>query len=212
VSETLVAPDFDVLGAEPVAHAAAPTLRFALRVTDASERSVAGILLAAQINIDPARRAYDDQTRERLVELFGAPERWAATTRSFLWAQASALVPPFTGTGDFTIAVPCSYDLELAAAKYFYSLPDGDIPLTLHFSGTVLYEGEDGRLQLTMVPWSCSATYRLPVAVWQGLMASYYPGGGWVRLESETLERLAAVKAREGLTSFDAAVRSLIDD
>ena len=30
--------------------------------------------------IDPARRAYDDATRERLVELFGAPERWASTT------------------------------------------------------------------------------------------------------------------------------------
>jgi hypothetical protein len=212
VSETLVAPDFDVLGAEPVPHAAAPTLRFALRVVDGSGRAVAGILLAAQVNVDPARRTYDDETRERLVELFGAPERWAATTRSFVWAQASALVPPFTGATDFTLAVPCTYDLEVAAAKYFYSLPGGEIPLTLHFSGTVLYEGDDGRLQLTMVPWSCSARFMLAVETWRAMMAAYYPGGGWVRLETETLDRLAAVKAREGLTSFDAAVRSLLDD
>jgi hypothetical protein len=212
VSETLVAPDFVVLGAEPVPHAAAPTLRFSLRVADASGRSVAGILLAAQVNVDPARRTYDDATRERLVELFGAPERWAATTRSFVWAQASALVPPFTGATDFTLPVPCTYDLEVAAAKYFYSLPGGEIPLTLHFSGTVLYEGDDGRLQLTMVPWSCSARFMLAVETWRAMMAAYYPGGGWVRLETETLDRLAAVKARVGLTSFDAAVRGLLDD
>ncbi len=211
MSETLVAPDFDVLGAEPVAHAAAPTLRFTLRVADASGRAVQGILLSAQINIDPARRTYDAATRERLVELFGAPERWAATTRSFLWTQTGVLVPPFTGQTDFPLTVACTYDLEVAAAKYFYSLPDGQIPLTVHFSGTVLYEDADGRLQLTMVPWSCSAKYMLPVATWRALMAAYYPGGGWVRLETETLDRLAAIKAREGLAGFDATVRSLLD-
>ncbi len=42
-------------------------------------------------------------------------------------------------------------------------------------------------------------------------MAAHYPGGGWVRLETETLDRLAGDKAREGLPSFDATVRSLLD-
>ena len=145
------------------------------------------------------------------MELFGAPERWASTTRSFLWTQVGALVPPFTGQTDFPLTVACTYDLEVAAAKYVYSLPDGEVPLTLHFSGTVLYEDGDGRLQLTMVPWSCSARFMLPVATWRAMMAEHYPGGGWVRLETETLDRLAAVKARDGLPSFDATVRSLLD-
>jgi hypothetical protein len=201
-------PVFEVLGAEPVAHAAAPTLRFTLRVSD--ERPLHAIALSAQINIDPARRSYDDETRARLVELFGPPERWAATTRSFLWTQVGALVPRFEGAAEFALNVACTYDLELSAAKYFYSLPDGEIPLTFHFSGTILHS-EEGDVQIAMVPWSCSARYRLPVADWKRMMALYYPGGGWVRLQTETLDRLQARKAASGLPSFDACVAELLD-
>jgi Family of unknown function (DUF6084) len=211
VSETLVAPDFEVLSAEAVRHSAAPAMRFVLKVTDGSGASVAGIVLSAQVQIDPARRRYDDATREKLVELFGAPERWASTTRSFLWTQVGARVQPFQGQAVFDLLVPATYDLEVAAAKYVYSLPDGEVPLSLHFSGTVFYESGDGRLQLTMVPWSCSAKFGLPVETWRAMMAEHYPGGGWVRLETETLDRLAEHKAREGLPSFDATLRSLLD-
>ena len=201
-------PTFEVLGAEPVAHAAAPTLKFTLRVT--SERPLHAIALSAQINIDPARRSYDDATRERLIELFGPPERWASTTRSFLWTQVGALVPRFPGSADFTLTVPCTYDLELSAAKYFYSLPDGEIPLTFHFSGTILYPQEAG-VQIAMVPWSCSARYKLAVDDWKRMMALYYPGGGWVRLQTSTLDRLQERKAEAGLPSFDACVAELLD-
>jgi hypothetical protein len=201
-------PTFEVLGAEPVAHAAAPTLRFTLRVSD--EGALHAIALSAQISIDPARRTYDDATRERLVELFGPPERWAATARSFLWTHTGALVPSFTGSTEFALTVPCTYDLELSAAKYFYSLPDGEIPLTFHFSGTILHS-QEGELQIAMVPWSCSARYRLPVADWKRMMALYYPGGGWVRLQTETLDRLQERKAATGLPSFDACVAELLD-
>ena len=201
-------PTFEVLGNEPVAHAAAPMMRFTLRVSEALP--VHAIALSAQINIDPARRRYDEATRERLVELFGPPERWATTTRSFLWTQVGALVPRFEGSTEFALTVPCTYDLELSAAKYFYSLPDGEIPLSFHFSGTILY-GEDGRVQIGMVPWSCSARYRLAVGEWKRMMALYYPGGGWVRLQASTLDRLQERKAAEGLPSFDACVAELLD-
>jgi Family of unknown function (DUF6084) len=201
-------PTFEVLGAEPVAHAAAPTLKFRLRVSDA--RPLHAIALSAQINIDPARRSYDDATRERLVELFGPPERWASTTRSFVWTQVGALVPRFEGAADFALTVPCTYDLELSAAKYFYSLPDGEIPLTFHFSGTILFS-EEGNVQIAMVPWSCSARFKLPVEDWKRMMALYYPGGGWVRLETSTLDRLQERKALAGLPSFDACVAELLD-
>ena len=206
------APGFEVLRAEPIAHAVAPTLRFTLRVADPSGRDLHGIALAAQLNLDPAKRTYDAATKERLVELFGAPERWAATTRSFLWTQVGVLVPPFRGQIDFPVDVPCSYDLELAAAKYFYSLADGEVPLSFHFSGTMLYAGDDGRLQISMVPWSCSATFKLPVDTWRGLMALYYPGGGWVRVETGTLDRLARRKAASGLPSYEATIAELLDD
>jgi hypothetical protein len=196
--------NFEVLGAEPVAHAVAPTMCFRLQVTE--ERPVHGIALSAQINVDPARRTYDAETRERLVELFGSPERWAATTRSFLWTQVGALVPGFSGAGEFELVVPCTYDLDVAAAKYFYSLPDGEIPLTFHFSGTILHPD----MQIAMVPWSCSARFKLPVATWTEMMALHYPGGSWVRLDQETLDRLLQIKAERGLPSLDAAVAELM--
>jgi hypothetical protein len=65
-------------------------------------------------------------------------------------------------------------------------------------------------MQVAMVPWSCSASFKLPVATWRELMAAYYPGGGWVRLESATLDRLAARKAADGLPSYDATIAELL--
>jgi len=203
-------PTFEVLGAEPVAHAAAPTLKFTLRVTDAG--TLHAIALSAQINIDPARRRYDDATRERLVELFGAPERWGATTHSFNWARIDALVPSFTGATSFELEVPCTYDLEVAASKYFYSLRDGLVPLSFHFTGMVLYRDQGEQLRVTGVPWSCSAKWQMPVEAWKTTMASTYPGGGWIRLSTDTLDALQSHKAREGHHTFDATVAELLGD
>lgn len=205
-----IAPTFDVHDVTWVSDAAAPTLSFALGVTESSGREVFTIALTAQINIDPARRTYDVPTREALVELFGAPERWSATTNSFLFAHATTLVPSFTGQTMFTLPVPCSYDLELAAAKYFHSLPDGEVPLSFHFTGSVLYRGDSGQMQVVLIPWTCSADWRMPVATWRAMMEYHYPGGGWVRLRDETLDTLARRKAALGLHSYDAAVAELL--
>jgi hypothetical protein len=203
-------PAFTVLGVEPVPNAAAPELRFHLHVDDPLGRAVHTIALSTQIQIDPARRAYDLETRERLVELFGAPERWASTTQVFRWAHVDTLVKGFTGATSFAVDVPCTYDLEVAASKYFYSLPGGEVPLTFLFNGMVLYTGEHDRLQVAQVPWSCTAKWRLPVDVWKRVMAAYYPGGGWVRLSTETLDALARRKALQGDHSFDATVGRLL--
>jgi hypothetical protein len=210
--EPLVATDpvFSVLDVAPVAHAAAPTLEFSLHVSDPEGRQIHTIALSAQVRIDPARRIYDPETRERLVELFGAPERWAATTHSFQWAHVDVLVPGFTGATSFTLQLPCSYDLELAATKYFYSLPDGEIPLTFNFTGMVLYAGEQDRLQVAQVPWSCSARWMMPVSAWQRAIRAFYPEGGWVRLTQATLDALLARKAARGDHDLDATVAALL--
>ncbi|MEJ7785041.1 MAG: DUF6084 family protein [Solirubrobacteraceae bacterium] len=203
-------PVFTVLDVEAVPHSATPTLRFHLHVDDPQGRAVHAIVLSTQINIDPARRTYDGPTRERLVELFGAPERWASTTEVFRWAHVDVLVKGFTGATSFVLDVPCTYDLEVAASKYFYSLPEGEVPLTFLFNGMVLYNGERDRLQVAQVPWSCTARWRMPVDAWKRVMAAYYPGGGWVRMNSETLEALAARKAASGHHSFDDTLRELL--
>jgi hypothetical protein len=160
-------PTFTVLDVEPVAHDATPTLRFHLHVEDPLGREIHTIALSTQIQIEPARRAYDAATHERLVELFGAPERWPSTTQPFRWAHVSALVPGFTGATSFALDVPCTYDLEVAASKYFYSLPAGEVPLSFLFNGMVLYSGAADRLQVAQVPWSCTARWRMPVDAWK---------------------------------------------
>jgi Family of unknown function (DUF6084) len=209
---TAIAPEFAVHDVTWVRDAAAPTLSFALGVIETSNREVFTIALSAQINIDPARRQYDADTRAELVELFGAPERWASTTKSFVWAQVSTLVPSFTGETTFTLPVPCTYDLELAAAKYLYTLPDGVAPLAFHFTGSVLYRGDSGELQVVLIPWTCSADWRMPIATWREMMGSYYPNGAWVRLDHDTMATLSRFRAREGLPSYDACVAELLGD
>jgi len=167
--------------------------------------------LSVQIMIDPARRTYDDATRERLVELFGASERWASTTHSFQWARIDSLVPAFTGATSFALEVPCTYDLEVATAKYLDALPDGEVPLSFHFSGRIFYRGADGRLQIVLAPWT-SAIFRLPVAAWRRTIELHYPGTGWVRLSDDTLRALALRKAQRGLPTFDEAVTQLLEE
>ena len=203
-------PDFEVLAARAIERTAAPTVGFRLRVTDVSERKVFTIALTAVITIEPSKRTYDGEDRERLVELFGEPERWASTTTSFRWAQADALVPAFTGAAEFELIVPCTYDLELAAAKYFHGLGAGEAPLRFHFNGTVFYEADDGRMQIVQIPWDRSPQFRMPVSVWRSAIDAAYPFRSWVPVNADTVARLERLKAERGLPTFDAVVDELL--
>jgi hypothetical protein len=205
-------PEFRVLGATGRRYAAVPVLDFDVHVSEPGGRQVHAIALTAQVMIEPARRDYDPETRAKLVELFGPPERWATTTRSLVWHQADALVPAFTGSTTFHLAVPATFDMEVASSKYLYGLPDGEVPLAFNFNGTVHYRGDDGRLQISLVPWSCSAEYRLPVATWHELIEHYYPATGWIALRKETLVALQREKAKRALPTLDACVAELLEE
>lgn len=203
-------PEFKVVGTRAVRYAAAPMLSLDLEVSESSGRQVYMIALTIQLMIEPARRTYDDDTRARLVELFGAPERWAVTTRSLVWSQLDVVVPAFTGSTTVAVPIACNYDLEVTAAKYLYSLPDGEAPLALHFNGMIYYPGEDGGLQMVLIPWTKSIDFRMPVSVWKETIEHYYPNTGWVGLRGETLEALKRVKVGRGLATFDDAVAQLL--
>ncbi len=203
--------EFAVLGARPVRYAAAPMLMLDLQVSESSGAQVYMIALTIQLMIEPARRRYDAASHERLVELFGAPERWAVTTRSLVWARLDVVVPAFTGSTTVSVPIACHYDLELAAAKYLHSLPDGEAPLALHFNGMVYYPRDDGALQMVLIPWSKSIDFRMPVSVWQETIAHYYPGTAWVALRSETLEALQREKLGRGLATLDACIAELME-
>jgi Family of unknown function (DUF6084) len=205
-------PQFAVLGARTVRYAASPTLSLDLQISEPSGHQVYMIALTVRLMIDPARRPYDDETRAKLVELFGAPERWATTTHSLVWAQLDVLVPAFTGTTTVAIPIACHYDLELAASKYLHSLPDGEVPVGLHFNGMVYYRSEDGGLQMVLVPWSTSVDFRMPVSVWHETIEHYYPGTGWVGLRKQTIEALQREKLARGAATIDACVEQMLKE
>lgn len=191
--------------------AAAPTLVFDARATEGSGTPIYTVALSVLFTIEPGKRRYDDDDRERLVELFGEPERWAATTGSFRWAQVGLLVPSFSGETTFEIELPCTYDHEIAVTKYLGGVAGGVAPLQLHFNGTVFYSGPEGRLQVVPLPWDLSVRHEMPVGVWREMMARHYPEGDWVRVSCGTLERLRRRKAETGSATFDALVAGMLD-
>lgn len=204
-------PHFTVREARVSRLAAAPTLVFDLDVTDRSEREIFTIALAVQLAIEPAQRAYDDETRERLTELLGEAGRVGAPTRTMPWAQVDVLVQPFRGSGTVAVPVPCGYDLEIAATNYFRSVPDGEVPLVFHFNGSIYYAGDDGRMQIVQISWEESADFRMPIAAWQRMIDAYYPNRGWVPAGEETIERLRRFKLEQGLPSYEAALERLLE-
>ena len=202
---------FEIIGATHEPFAAQPTLRFELGASEPSGREIYAVTLTAQINFDPARREYDAKTREDLFELFGAPERWPSTTRSFLWTHAGTLVHSFTGAITFGLEVPCTADLEMVASRYVSALPDGDVPLTFHFTGRVMYQGPQRQVQVLHLPWSTSAKYQMPVSVWKNMMKHHHGESGFVVLHNDTLEALKRYKRVHGLHSFDGVVLDLLE-
>ena len=204
-------PAFFITGAGHEAFAAAPTMVFSAGVSDPTGHEIQTIALSAQVMIDPARRGYDSATRVRLTELFGPPASWTPSTQGLVWARVATVVPAFTGSAQFAMEIPCTYDLEVAAAKYLYALADGEVPLSFHFSGTVFYRGPDGRLQVTPVPWTSTARFAMPIAAWRAMIAAHYPGGGWIRLSETTLAALQERRAGRGLPSFDACIAALLE-
>jgi len=202
---------FEVLGAAHEPFAAQPTLRFELSVFEPTDRPIYAISLTAQINFDPARRGYDNETKEDLHELFGAPERWPSTTRSFLWTHATTIVHSFTGAITFGLEVPCTADLEVVAARYVSALPQGEVPLTMHFTGRVMYEGPQRQVQVLHLPWNTQASYKMPVSVWQKMIKHHHGESGFVNLHNDTLDALKKYKRVNGLHSFDAVVLDLLE-
>jgi len=217
---------FAVLDVRPERHAAAPTLLARLRVTAAADEVVHAIALRAQVRIEPQRRGYTAADKEALVDLFGAADRWGQSVKPFLWMHTTAMVPGFTESTEVELPLPCSYDMEVASSTYLHAVaggggrpedtagPDGagrEVPLSFLFNGTVFTRGETG-FSVRQVPWDAEARYRLPARVWRDLMDHYFPNSGWLRLDRDTLGRLARFKSARALPTWEQAFAMLLKE
>ena len=144
--------NFSVQSVEPLTFAAAPALIFKLRIenTTATEL-IHTVALRCQIQLEVTRRRYSAEDQAQLVHLFGAPHRWSQTLRNMHWANTSLVIAPFQGSTVGDLQVPCTFDFNVAATKYFHGLADGEVPMSLMFSGTVFYADEEGALQVAPI-------------------------------------------------------------
>lgn len=202
---------FVIEGAEQVPFAATPQLAFKLRVSTATnDEPVQSVALHCQLQFASLLRRYNPAEQEGLLDLFGEPAQWSRTLRTMLWTHADVNIPPFTGSRVVDLIVPCSFDFNVAATKYFAALEDGEVPLTFLFSGSVFYAAADGVLQITQIPWEKEAKFRLPVRVWRAMMDLYYPNTAWLCLRQDIFDRLYQYKVRGGLPTWEDAVEQLL--
>ncbi len=204
---------FTVDKAEAVPFAATPTIAFKLQVANADgAENIQSVALRCQLLIEASKRRYNPAERNSLRDLFGESERWSQTMRSLLWCQIGITVPEFTGKVRIDLPVPCTFDFNVAAAKYFHATESNDdVPLCFQFSGTVFYPASsDGSLQIAQIGWDKETRFRLPAHVWREMMDHYYPNSAWLRLRRDVFDRLHEYKRVHGLATWEQALENLL--
>lgn len=203
--------EFECTGAHPDMAAAAPTISLQLRITETTGETVHALALRTQLRIEPLRRRYDDTEAAAMHDLFGDRSRWGTTLKPLQLGFVNQMVPTFTGQTDVEIALPCSYDFDVAANKYLYALDNGEVPLLLLFSGTV-FTAEGNGFSVSLVPWDREARFWLPVEVWKQTMQLHFPGTAWLRIGSESFQRLNSYRIEQQFTSWDDAIERLLKE
>ena len=203
--------DFAIESVSAVDGTLTPLLEFGLRVEEADGREIDSIVLSCQIMIEAVRRPYAATEKEALLDLFGTPERWGTSLKTMLWTHAAMVVPGFAGQTAVRLAVPATFDLSLAATKYFFALEAGEVPLTFQFSGTVFYRDADGALMTERISWTKEARFRLPVSVWRDLIERHYPDGAWLCLRRDVFEKLYRYKARRAVPTWETVIDELLE-
>jgi hypothetical protein len=202
---------FQIEKAEPQRFTVAPTLLFKLRIMNAvANETVHSVALRCQIQLEVTRRQYSAEDQSQLRELFGEAERWGQTLKTMLWTHASVVAPAFQDTTVVDLPVPCTFDFNVAATKYFEGLAEGDVPLCFLFSGTVFYAARDGALQVAPIPWDKEARFRLAVKSWRDMMDIYYPNSAWLCLRRDIFDRLYEYKVERGIPTWEQAFERLL--
>ena len=196
-------------------YAATPTVLLKMRARELTGNRVHALALRCQVRIEPLRRAYSDAEAGKVVDLFGDRGRWGTTMQPLQLAFLSEVLPGFTDECEFDLALPLSYDVDVAAHKYLAALEDAEIPMLLLFSGTVftgsVSSSGAGSLSVQPVPWHKEASLRMPVAVWREAMDVQFPGQAWLRMSRSTYDDLATYRGRHGMVGWDDVLRRLLD-
>jgi hypothetical protein len=203
--------NFQIEGAKPVPYGASPLLAFELKVTNSgSEPAIHTVVLRAQIQIEVTRRRYTPEEQAKLLDLFGEPGRWGQTLKNMLWTNAIVIVPAFEKETIVQLQVPCTFDFNVGATKYFHGLSEGELPLNFLFSGTVFYADSNEQLQVAPISWEKEAKFKLPLKTWKDLIDHYYPNSAWLYLRRDVFDRLYQYKVRHGIPSWEQVIERVL--
>jgi uncharacterized protein DUF6084 len=203
--------NFTIERAEPLQFAAAPHILFKLGISNETEQTIHSVMLKCQVQLDVSRRHYTSEEQLRLSDLFGEPNRWGETLRALLWTNITVSVPSFDKRMVIDLQVPCTFDFNVAATKYFAGLQDGEVPVSFFFSGTIFYAGEAGRLQVVHIPWEKETTCKMPVRTWREMMDAYYPDTAWLCLRRSVFEQLNSYKRQHGIPTFEETLTHVME-
>lgn len=151
------------------------------------------MLLRCQLQIEPVRRRYNPQEQQRLIELFGEPERWSQTLRPLLWENLTVSVPGFIGSTMHLRHQPGHHQVRLRPRRRRVS-PQPALRRNRLSPGPRRPPGQQ-------IPWSSEARYRLPLRVWKQMMDSFYPDGRWLYLRRDSFDSLYDYKTRHGIST-----------
>jgi len=202
---------FKIEQATVLPFAASPTIAFQLHVANAvDDQAIHTVALNCQIQIEVTRRRYTPDEQQQMLDLFGEPDRWSQTLHNLLWTNVSVIIPGFKGSTHADLRVPCTFDFNVAATKYFYGLAGGEVPLIMLFSGTVFYANSDGSLQVAPISWDQETNFRLPAKIWQDMMDAYYPNGAWLHVRRDIFDRLYRFKMQRGIPTWEQALERIL--
>ena len=202
---------FAIEGAEVVKYSTTPQIAFKLRVSNSDPaETIHSVALRCQIQIEVTRRRYTAAEQQKLLDLFGEPDRWSQTLRNLLWTHVNVNVPPFQGSTLVDVPVPCTFDFNVGATKYFHGLGDGQVPLCLMFSGTVFYAQPGEAMQVSLISWEKEARFSMPVKVWRDMMDAYYPNTAWLCLRRDIFERVYEYKVKHGIPTWEQALEHML--
>src|SRR5207249_12333028 len=139
------------------------------------------IALRTRIVIDARRRRYTAEQQRTLSTLFGESTQWHSGMRAVQRADVATMVPGFAGDVTVGLWVPCTHDVDVAAAKYFDGVDGADVPVAFHFSGTAFVRGPAG-IAVVRLSHELTTSWSMPAPTWRDLMEVHFPGFRWVRL------------------------------
>ena len=106
--------------------------------------------------------------------------------------------------------VPCSFDFNVAATKYFAGLCR---MATFRCSSSLAEPSStppESPLQVAPISWEQEARYKLPVKLWREMMDTYYPNSVWISLHKDAFDRLYRYKMQHGLLNWEQALERML--